>query len=200
MGPCRWLAQLSRPEPGVWRSPRRRKHGTLEMPGSATACSSWGPCSTTSWRRRSRAGPRCACGRTSSCPRSRQAARRLERRVRLHVKVDTGMHRLGVEPKDLQGLLETIAADALAGAGAVMTHFATADDDPEFLAAQVCALRRETTAPCARASPASCCTPQTRRPRSRSGDPLRCRSLRPGALRHVAVPARSRAAMAWCRP
>ena len=58
-----------------------------------------------------------------------------KRTVRLHVKLDTGMGRLGT--RDLRQALavaESIAASKpeleLAGA---MTHFATADEDPEFL-------------------------------------------------------------------
>ncbi len=91
-------------------------------------------------------GAECAVWSTRFVPSVSEAARRLERRVRLHVKVDTGMHRLGVEPDALPGLLETIAADPWLEPAAVMTHFATADDDPEFLAAQL-TLFAETTAP-----------------------------------------------------
>ena len=91
-------------------------------------------------------GAECAVWSTRFVPSVSEAARRLERRVRLHVKVDTGMHRLGVEPHALPGLLETIAADPWLEPAAVMTHFATADDDPEFLARQL-ALFEETTAP-----------------------------------------------------
>lgn len=91
-------------------------------------------------------GAECAVWSTRFVPSVSEAARRLERRVRLHVKVDTGMHRLGVEPGALAGLLETIAADPWLEPAAVMTHFATADDDLEFLAGQL-ALFEEITAP-----------------------------------------------------
>jgi alanine racemase len=58
---------------------------------------------------------------------------------RLHVKFDTGMGRLGTrDPADALELAELIAGSGptleLAGA---MTHFATADDDPEFLDLQL---------------------------------------------------------------
>jgi alanine racemase len=59
--------------------------------------------------------------------------------VRLHVKFDTGMGRLGTRDRaDALELAELIARSgpALELAGA-MTHFATADDDPEFLDLQL---------------------------------------------------------------
>jgi alanine racemase len=60
------------------------------------------------------------------------AAQRV-RGVDVHLKVDTGMHRVGVPPTDARGLAERIAADGpwlrLAG---IFTHLAVADepDDP----------------------------------------------------------------------
>jgi alanine racemase len=61
--------------------------------------------------------------------------------VGVHVKFDTGMGRLGTRDADIAfKVAERIAAAAptleLAGA---MTHFATADEDPEFLSEQLAA-------------------------------------------------------------
>lgn len=49
-------------------------------------------------------------------------------RIDVHVKVDTGMHRVGVDPADLPALIASIRAndDALRLAG-IYTHFAAAD-------------------------------------------------------------------------
>jgi alanine racemase len=60
--------------------------------------------------------------------------------VAVHVKLDTGMGRLGTrDAGEATRVAEAVAArDGLRLAGA-MTHFATADDDPAFLAEQLAA-------------------------------------------------------------
>jgi alanine racemase len=61
-----------------------------------------------------------------------------DRPARVHVKLDTGMGRLGTreleQALEVAELVESAPALELVGA---MTHFATADEDPEFLAAQL---------------------------------------------------------------
>jgi alanine racemase len=66
-------------------------------------------------------------------------ARSTGRSVGVHVKLDTGMGRLGTRLLDdavgvATAVIEATPPLRLAGA---MTHFATADDDPEFLAFQL---------------------------------------------------------------
>jgi alanine racemase len=56
----------------------------------------------------------------------------------VHVKVDTGMHRVGCSPRDLKALVEQIAAASSLRLEGVFTHCAVADelDDP-FTATQL---------------------------------------------------------------
>ncbi|HET9050809.1 MAG TPA: alanine racemase, partial [Candidatus Dormibacteraeota bacterium] len=61
------------------------------------------------------------------------AARAARRRARVHIKVDTGMGRLGARPDTVAALCRLIAAsrDDVEITG-VFTHFASAETDPEF--------------------------------------------------------------------
>ena len=55
----------------------------------------------------------------------------------LHVKVDTGMHRVGVGPALLDGLMAAIAARPTLEVAALWTHFPVADEDPEYTRRQI---------------------------------------------------------------
>jgi alanine racemase len=56
-----------------------------------------------------------------------EAARSLNRRARLHIKVDTGMGRLGVLPQDAPELVRVVSALKGVEVEGVFTHFANAD-------------------------------------------------------------------------
>jgi alanine racemase len=65
-----------------------------------------------------------------------QAATRLGKVAHVHLKVDTGMGRLGVEPKDAPELwkkIEKLPAIKIVG---LYTHYSTVEDDPVFSRAQ----------------------------------------------------------------
>jgi alanine racemase len=57
--------------------------------------------------------------------------------VAIHVKVDTGMLRVGATPDDAFSLVEHIERDDRLVLGGVFTHFAVAEEDPEFTALQL---------------------------------------------------------------
>jgi alanine racemase len=57
-------------------------------------------------------------------------------RVPVHLKVDTGMGRLGCAPGDAAGLARRIARSRRLSLAGVFTHFASADCDPGFTRAQ----------------------------------------------------------------
>lgn len=54
----------------------------------------------------------------------------------VHVKVDTGMHRVGVKPSDLEALLATLARSGME-VEAFWSHFAVADEDDAFTREQM---------------------------------------------------------------
>jgi alanine racemase len=67
-----------------------------------------------------------------------RAARELDRPVRVHVKVDTGMGRLGLLPDEaLPFVLELRQVPGLVLEG-LFTHFSVADSDPEYTRWQLC--------------------------------------------------------------
>ncbi len=58
--------------------------------------------------------------------------------VAIHVKLDTGMGRLGTRSQtDALALADRILGDRRLILAGAMTHFATADEDPEFMAVQL---------------------------------------------------------------
>src|SRR5229473_1959766 len=67
------------------------------------------------------------------------AAVRYKRRVRYHLKIDTGMNRLGFRHDNLKRSLPELLASPNLELDAVYTHFATADDpeSPHFSAQRV---------------------------------------------------------------
>jgi alanine racemase len=58
-----------------------------------------------------------------------QAARLLGQRTSMHIKVDTGMHRVGAAPADVPALVQAIADDPLLHFEGLWTHFPVADGE-----------------------------------------------------------------------
>ncbi|MHB1390870.1 MAG: alanine racemase [Thermoleophilia bacterium] len=54
------------------------------------------------------------------------------RQLPVHIKIDTGMRRLGLYPRQLPDYLDAIEASPEVALAGVMTHFATADEDEDF--------------------------------------------------------------------
>ncbi len=59
----------------------------------------------------------------------------------VHLKVDTGLHRVGADPGDVAGLAEAVAAAPNLTLEAVWTHFAVAEEDADFTTDQLGLLR-----------------------------------------------------------
>ncbi len=60
----------------------------------------------------------------------------------VHLKVDTGMHRVGASPEDVPALARTIVSDPRLELAGVWTHFAVAEEDMEYTKRQAVALER----------------------------------------------------------
>jgi len=58
----------------------------------------------------------------------------------VHLKVDTGMHRVGVAPQDAVALAQRVAAEPRLRLDGVWTHFAVAEDDAVFTEEQLARL------------------------------------------------------------
>lgn len=61
-----------------------------------------------------------------------RAASRLQKTISVHVKVDTGMGRLGARPNEIVALLQSIAQLPALTVEGLYTHFASAEEDVEF--------------------------------------------------------------------
>lgn len=66
---------------------------------------------------------------------------KLEHRVDVHVKVDSGMRRLGLAPARLRDVVFQLRASANVGAITLMSHFARADEPEIGVAAQMAVFR-----------------------------------------------------------
>ncbi|MGH8913633.1 MAG: alanine racemase [Acidimicrobiia bacterium] len=55
----------------------------------------------------------------------------------VHVKVDTGMHRVGVAPQLLPDLMTAIGSEPTLQVAALWTHFPVADEDPDYTRRQI---------------------------------------------------------------
>jgi alanine racemase len=58
-----------------------------------------------------------------------QAARRWGQKISVHIKVDTGMHRVGADPADVIELIRAVQDDPLLHLEGLWTHFAVADGE-----------------------------------------------------------------------
>ncbi len=66
------------------------------------------------------------------------SAKRFDRRIKVHIKVDTGMGRLGLAPEDLADFAGEIIRRKNIAIEGIMTHFAQADiEDSEFAIRQL---------------------------------------------------------------
>lgn len=76
-----------------------------------------------------------------------RAARDVNRTVRVHVKVDTGMGRLGLLPHEVQAFMHAVHAFPSLGSEGlfvegVFTHFSVADSDPDYTRQQLACFRQ----------------------------------------------------------
>ena len=66
-----------------------------------------------------------------------QAAKRLGRRLSCHLKIETGMGRIGMSPAAAGAVAEYLAGERSVGVEGVYTHFARAEDSAEATRAQM---------------------------------------------------------------
>lgn len=68
-----------------------------------------------------------------------QARRQGHRDIQVHIKVDSGMHRVGAPPEALTGLIRQVAKTDALRLNGIWSHFAVADTDPEYTRRQTAA-------------------------------------------------------------
>jgi alanine racemase len=66
-----------------------------------------------------------------------EAARKAGQRLRVHIKIDSGMGRLGLLPDAARALLSSLSAYPWLDVEGVYTHFSVADEDPDYTREQV---------------------------------------------------------------
>ena len=57
--------------------------------------------------------------------------------LQVHIKADTGMHRVGAAPKAVHDLVSAVNHSANLDVAALWTHFPVADEDPQFTSRQI---------------------------------------------------------------
>ncbi len=70
-----------------------------------------------------------------------KVAGELDRRARVHIKVDTGMGRLGLLPHQVSGFMREIADLPHLEIEGIFTHFSVADSDPDYTRWQLARFR-----------------------------------------------------------
>ncbi len=71
-----------------------------------------------------------------------RTAREMNATVRVHVKVDTGMGRLGILPEDATLFFRTLARMKHLEVEGIFTHFSVADTDPDYTQFQIAMFKR----------------------------------------------------------
>ena len=68
---------------------------------------------------------------------ARVGRRRGYEAMEVHLKIDTGMHRVGIPPESFPDLVHRVTCSPPLWVGGVWSHFAVADTDPEFTQHQI---------------------------------------------------------------
>lgn len=66
-----------------------------------------------------------------------EAARRMKKPLSVHLKIDTGMGRLGVQGEEWRAVLEDLLENPWIEVEGIATHFSSADSDPDFTRTQL---------------------------------------------------------------